>query len=566
TFFNTTPDSLSIDQAALLVGLLKAPSRYNPVKHPDNALKRRNLVIGQLHKYNFLTQEEYDSIRQLPLALVYKVENHTIGLATYFRSAIRDFLLKWTKDNGYDLFEDGLRIYTTIDSRMQQHAEEAVEEHMKELQKKFEQHWEGQNPWINEKGVEIKDFIKTTSENIEIYKNLVKEYGEGHDSVAIMMNTPEPMKLFSWEGEVDTVVSPIDSIKYNKRFLHAGFMAMDPHTGYVKAWVGGINYKFFKYDHVMQGKRQVGSAFKPIVYAAALDNGYTPCDEVVDAPVTFRMPGNPPIWTPKNASGRYTGQKMTLRQAMSRSVNSITAYLMKQLGPQRVVDYARKLGIMGPMEPVPALCLGASDVSVYELVGAYSTFVNDGVWTKPFYITRIEDREGNILQEFVPRKKEAISEETAYLMIHMLKGATEEEGGTARGLSKELREDNEIGGKTGTTSNHSDGWFVGITRDLTAGAWVGGEERCIHFRTLAEGQGARTARPIWEKFMLKIYEDPALPYEKAPFQKPSKPISVELDCDKPKEDSEKKDDNSLEQEVDSVEKKPDFQLDENEIF
>lgn len=566
TFFNTTPDSLSIEQAALLVGLLKAPSRYNPVKHPDNALKRRNLVIGQLHKYNFLTQEEYDSIRQLPLALVYKVENHTIGLATYFRSAIRDFLLKWTKDNGYDLFEDGLRIYTTIDSRMQQHAEEAVEEHMKELQKKFEQHWEGQNPWINEKGVEIKDFIKTTSENIEIYKNLVKEYGEGHDSVAIMMNTPEPMKLFSWEGEVDTVVSPIDSIKYNKRFLHAGFMAMDPHTGYVKAWVGGINYKFFKYDHVMQGKRQVGSAFKPIVYAAALDNGYTPCDEVVDAPVTFRMPGNPPIWTPKNASGRYTGQKMTLRQAMSRSVNSITAYLMKQLGPQRVVDYARKLGIMGPMEPVPALCLGASDVSVYELVGAYSTFVNDGVWTKPFYITRIEDREGNILQEFVPRKKEAISEETAYLMIHMLKGATEEEGGTARGLSKELREDNEIGGKTGTTSNHSDGWFVGITRDLTAGAWVGGEERCIHFRTLAEGQGARTARPIWEKFMLKIYEDPALPYEKAPFQKPSKPISVELDCDKPKEDSEKKDDNSLEQEVDSVEKKPDFQLDENEIF
>ena len=518
TFFNTTPDELSIAQAALLVGLLKAPSRYSPVKNLKNSIKRRNTVIKQMYKYNFLTQQAYDSIRQLPVTLTYKVENHNAGPATYFRSVIRDFLLKWTKNNGYDLFEDGLKIYTTIDSRMQQYAEEAMQEHMKNLQKRFNAHWEDADPWIDEQDRAMEDFIDTTVKNSALYKSLVNKYGQGSDSVHIALNMPKPMRLFSWKGEIDTVLSSIDSIKYSKRFLHAGMMAMEPHTGYIKTWVGGINHKFFKYDHVMQGKRQSGSVFKPIVYTAALDNGYLPTDEVIDAPVTFIMPGQASTtWTPQNASKRYTGQKLTLRQAMSRSVNSVTAYLMKQLGPQLVIDYARLLGIKGPMEPVPALCLGTSDLSVYEIVGAYNTFVNNGIWIEPLYITRIEDKNGNVLASFTPKRQEAVSEETAHLMVHMLKGATEELGGTARGLGIKIKIDNEIGGKTGTTANYSDGWFVGITHDLTAGVWVGGEDRCIHFRTLATGQGAVTARPIWEKFMLKVYDNDDLPYHKGSF-------------------------------------------------
>lgn len=528
TFFNTTPDLLSVEQAALLVGLLKAPSYYSPVMHPERAHKRRNVVLAQMHKHHLLAQADYEQLKELPIQLEYQTEDHNVGLATYFRSVIRNFLLKWTHQHGYDLFKDGLKIYTTIDSRLQKHAEEAVAACMPLLQQKFEQHWEERDPWIDEKGCNIQDFIEKAIQQTELYMRSVAAYGEDSDAIDKILNTPVPTKLFSWEGEVDTVMSPIDSLKYNKRLLHTGFMAMNPHTGHIKAWVGGINHQYFQYDHVMQGKRQAGSAFKPLVYAAALDNGYTPWQEVVDAPVTFRVYGDPPTWTPRNWSRRYTGQKMTLRQAMARSVNSITAYLMKQLGPQLVVDYAKSLGIQSPLEPVPALCLGATDVSVYELVGAYSAFMNRGVWTAPFYITRIEDKDGRVLEEFVPQKREAVSEKTAYLMIHMLKGTTEESGGTSLGISKALKEDNEICGKTGTTSNQSDGWFVGMARDLCAGVWVGGEDRCIHFRTLATGSGARTARPIWEKFMLNVYEDPDLVYEKGPLLPYDKPAGVDI--------------------------------------
>ena len=528
TFFNTTPDLLSVEQAALLVGLLKAPSRYSPVMHPEQARQRRNVVLVQLHKHHLLAQEAYERLKELPINLEYKVEDHNMGLAPYFRSAIRDFLLQWTHQHGYDLFEDGLKIYTTIDSRLQRHAEEAVAAHMPVLQQQFEQHWEGRNPWIDQKGNEIENFIETAAKQTALYKRLVEEYGEDSDTINNIMHTPVSTKLFSWEGAIDTVMSPIDSLKYTKRLLHTGFMAMEPHTGHIKAWVGGINHKYFQYDHVIQGRRQAGSAFKPIVYAAALDNGYTPWQEVVDTPVTFKVHGDPPTWIPRNWSRRYTGQKMTLRQAMARSVNSITAYLMKQLSPQLVVDYAQKLGIQSPLEPVPALCLGAADVSVYELVGAYSAFMNKGVWTAPLYITRIEDKNGHVLEEFVSQKQEAVSEKTAYLMIHMLKGTTEEAGGTSQGISKALRENNEICGKTGTTSNQSDGWFVGMARDLCAGAWVGGANRCIHFRTLGTGSGAKTARPIWEKFMHSVYEDPELPYEKGPLLPYDKPTGVDI--------------------------------------
>ena len=534
TFFNTTPEQLSIEQAALLVGMLRAPSYYSPIKNPAKALRRRNTVLAQLCKYQFITPATYETLKQRPIELEYKVENHNLGPATYFRSAIRDFLLAWTKSHGYDLFEDGLKIYTTIDSRLQEHAETVVKEHMKALQQKFEQHWEGQNPWINQQGKEIPNFIQKATKRSEVYQALVAKHGTDKTTIDSILNTPVPTKLFAWEGEIDTVISPVEAIKYNKRILHAGFMAMDPHTGHIKAWVGGIDYKNFRYDHVLQGKRQPGSTFKPIVYAAAIDNGYSPCYEVIDAPVTFKLPAKHATWTPKNASGTYTGQKMTLRQAMSRSVNSITAYLTKQIGAELVVDYARRLGIQSPMDPVPALCLGSSDVSVYELVGAYSTFMNKGIWTEPLYITRIEDKQGRIIQEFIPQRQEAISEETAWLMMHMLRGAIEDQG-TLRGLSKAFKEDNELCGKTGTTSNQSDGWCIGMSQGLCTGVWVGGEDRCIHFRTLATGQGAVTARPMWEKFMLRLYEDPAVSYQKGPLPAPS--MALDLPCMKPQPDT-----------------------------
>jgi penicillin-binding protein 1A len=341
------------------------------------------------------------------------------------------------------------------------------------------------------------------------------------------------MTVFSWSGDVDTLFSPLDSLKYYKRFLQAGFMSMEPLSGHIKAWVGGINYKYFKYDHVAQGKRQPGSTIKPIVYTAAIDNGYSPCFPVVDAPVTFPFPGqDPPTWTPNNATGTFTGRKMTIRQAMARSVNSITAFMMNRLGPRTVVDYAKRLGIKSRLDPVPALCLGAGgDVSILELVSSYSTFVNKGVYTEPFFISRIEDQNGNVIQQFIPETKEALNEETAYIMLHMLKGTTEEVGGTAVGLPWELKENNEIGAKTGTTQNASDGWFVGVTKDLASGAWVGGDDRSIHFRNWAMGQGARTAMPIWVKFMTKVYNDPTLPYSKGKFDAPLNPLSIELDCE-----------------------------------
>ena len=431
-------------------------------------------------------------------------------------------MLRWAKAHNYDLFEDGLKIYTTIDSRLQKHAEEAVSEHMHFLQQKFDNHWCDGNPWVDKYGKEIPGFIEKTMKTNELYTELLQEYGP--EAVHTVLSKPRLIKLFSWDGVREKIISPIDAIKYNKRILHAGLMAMDPHTGHIKAWVGGINFSHFKYDHIMQSKRQPGSAFKPIVYAAAIDNGYAPSTEVIDAPITFKLP-NGSTWTPKNVNNKYTGRKLTLRQALAQSINSVTAYLTQQIGIEVVVEYAKRFGITSPLYTSPALCLGASDVSVYELTGAYSTFMNQGIYTEPIYITHIEDKYGRVLEVFVPIQKEAISAETADKMIYMLKGAVEENG-TFRGLSKAMREDNEICGKTGTTSNHSDGWCIGIARDLCTGIWVGGENRCIHFRTIELGQGAVMARPIWEKFMLRLYDDPTLPYQKGPLRDHNTTVKV----------------------------------------
>ncbi len=517
TYFNKTIEKLNIEEAALLIGLLKAPTKYSPILNPQNALKRRNTVLKQMKKYGYISSQQYQEIIQKPIKLLYKVDNQYQGIATYFRAVIRTFLLSWAKKNGYDIFEDGLKIYTTLDSRMQQHAENIVKEHMGQLQKKFYLHWKDKNPWIDENEKEIPLFIQNAIVKTDWYKALSLQYSNDPHTFQKYLNTPKYTIMFDWEKPFKTKMTPIQAFEYNKKILHTGFMAMDVHTGHIKVWVGGINFKHFQYDHVMQGKRQPGSVFKPIVYAAAIDNGFEPNYEVTDVPITFHFNKTLPPWTPKNANGKYTGKKMTLRQAMSRSVNSITAYLIQQIGVKTVADYAKRLGITSPIDPVPALCLGASDVSVHDIVSVYNTFMNKGIWIKPLYITKIEDKYGNILAEFTPQRKEVLSKATAKKMVYMLKGTTEEIGGTARGINKNLKKDNDIGGKTGTSSNHSDGWFVGITKHLTAGVWVGGEDRCIRFRTLAEGQGAVIARPIWEKFMLKIYEDENIPYQKEKF-------------------------------------------------
>lgn len=530
-FFNKAPDSLSYAESALLIGMLNAPTRYSPIMNPDNSLRKRNEVLYNLRKYDRISEEEFDSLRQLPLGIDYRVQDHIEGLAPYFRQVLADDLLKWAKENEYDLYESGMRIYTTIDSRLQRYAEEAMREHMAYLQELFHAHWNGRNPWIDENGKEIENFVQNTIRRTETYRNLVRQYGAGSDSIEIELNRKKPMRVFTWKGEVDTLFSSIDSLKYYKNFLQVGFMAMDPHTGQIRAWVGGIDFRHFKYDHVKQAKRQPGSTFKPVVYTAAIDQGYSPCFKVQDAPVTFNLP-NQPSYTPENYEKEWSYEEMTIRQGLAASKNSITAFLMKRLTPETVVTYARMLGIESHLDAVPALALGTSDLSIYELIGAYSTFVNQGVHTKPYYITRIEDKYGNVLQEFPPVTKEALSEETAYLMLHMMKGATEERGGTALGLTRELRVDNEIAAKTGTTQNASDGWFVGLTKDLAAGVWVGGDDRSIHFRSSALGQGAKTAMPIWDLFMQKVYADSTSGYTKGPFPRPIKPLPVEINCER----------------------------------
>lgn len=534
TYFGKTPDSLNIQESAVLVGILQRATDYNPKLNYDLSFQKRNQVMAKLVKQGIISREEYDSLKVLPIDLSnYSVANQNKGLATYFRSVIGQDLLAYCQANNLDLYEGGLRIYTTIDKTLQEYAENSVTWWMDSLQQIFEHEWDGKNPWVDEHNQEIEGFIERVSQRTEHYKKLVEKYGEGNDSIDIIMNTPREMTVFSWGGEIDTVFSPMDSLRYYKKFLQSGFMAMDPHTGHILAWVGGIDHKYFKFDHVRLGRRQPGSTFKPMVYATAIENGYHPCFVLEDVRKTYQVIGDPPTYTPSNDDGKFTGEAMTLRKAMAQSKNSITVQVMNEIGPENVVRKAKMLGIENPLAPVLSLALGVSDVSVYEMVGAYSTFANRGTWTKPYYITRIEDKYGNLIQNFVPERREALSEEDAYIMLYMLKGAVEEEGGTAGSLNWRwnlLTDGNEIGAKTGTTQNFSDGWFMGVTKDLVAGVWVGGDDRAIHFPSIVWGQGARMALPIWADFMTKVYADSTLNYTKGPFPEPRRPLSIQLDC------------------------------------
>jgi penicillin-binding protein 1A len=530
TFFNKKPKDLTTPEAATLVGIVNAPSRFSPALHPARSKRRRNWVLHQMNIYGYLSSAELAKDTAKAIVLHYSVENPTQGLAPYFRTEVAKYLQTWAKETDHDLYADGLKIYTTLDSRMQAHAEKAVAEHLALQQKWFSAQWKGQQPWRDENGQVIPNFLTTSMRRTQRYKSLMTRYEGNKDSVNYYLRRKYRMPVFTWQGEKEMLMSPMDSLDYYKRYLRAGFMAVNPLNGQIKAWVGGPNYKFFKFDHVRQGKRQPGSTFKPIVYTAAIAEGYSPCFPRPDIATTFPGAAGRPPYTPHNFEGNFSGRTFTLRQALARSMNSITAWLVFQLTPQRVVDYAKLLGITSPIDAVPAVGFGASDCSIFELCGAYGTFVNKGVWTSPIMVTRIEDKNGNMLREFIPRTKNVLTEETAYVMTNMLEASTTEQGGTSTILHTGFKFNTTIGAKTGTTSNYSDAWFMGITPDLVCGMWVGGEDRSIHFRTGAYGQGARLALPLYGIFMKKVYADKSIDINTGPFPVPSHPLSIELDC------------------------------------
>ena len=517
TYFNTTPDQLNPQQCATLVGLLKATTTYNPKVNPKNSLARRNVVLNNMRKYGSLTKQECDSISQLPMDLSYSVENTYDGQAQYFREKLKDYLADWCKENNINLYADGLKIYTTVDTRLQKYAEEAVLKQMRVLQQRFDQHWRGRTPWRDEYGREIPNFIENIAKNSSYYKILEKKYPNQPDSIDFYMNQPHTVKLFTYDTPDRTMeceISTMDSIRYMVRQMHCGFVAMEPQTSFVRAWVGDIDFNAWKYDKVT-AMRQPGSTFKLFVYAAAMEVlGLTPTDRRQDSyisiPVTDSK-GKNGYWTPHNANGYCTNAYVTLRAAFARSINTIAVKLGQEAGIPYVINMAKRMGIKSKLENLPSLALGASDVTLLELIDAYCCVMNDGMQRDPILVTQIVDREGNIIyncQNEVPLPKRAMNYRTAFYMQRLLWAGMHEPGGTTQALWEYIHcYDTEFGGKTGTSSNHSDAWFVGCSPYLVGGAWFGGEYRSIHFRTGALGQGSRTALPIFGYFMDKVMHD-----------------------------------------------------------
>ena len=566
TFFSTYPDSLKIEEAAVLIGMLKNPSLFNPVRRPELTEGRRNVVLHQMMKARHLTRDEYDSLKLLPLGLEFKRSDHIGGLAPYFREYLRVTLtarqpkrenyaawqnqkfledsLEWNQNplfgwvnknlkadgSKYDIYRDGLKIYTTIDSELQLNAEKAVENHLaKDLQPKFFNEKRGRTraPFTRHITKEQYDqIINRAMQQTDRYRTL-RQRQMPEDSIRLIFKQPVPMQVFSYRGDVDTIMSPMDSIHYYKSFLRASLFSMDPHSGHVKAYVGGPSYKHFKYDMATMGKRQVGSTIKPFVYTLAMQEGLTPCDLVPNVPQTFYLPTGQ-TWTPRNSSDRREGEMVSLKWGLAQSNNNITAWIMKQYNPQAVVNILRSLGIKSPMDAVPALALGSPDFGLSEMVAAYSTYANKGVHSEPLFVTHIEDRYGNMIATFNPRRSEAINAHNAYLMLNLLQGVVNTGTGIRLRLTYNLR--GQIGGKTGTTQNNSDGWFIGVTPNLVTGVWVGGEDRDIHFDNIFLGQGANMALPIWALYMLPTYENPELDYSlEDQFEAPLR-FDINLNC------------------------------------
>lgn len=575
-YFQVPLDSLKVEQAAMLVGMAKNSSYYNPVRRPELTLNRRNVVLSQMYKYDKITREECDSLKKLPLGLNFKRVDHKEGLATYFREYLRLFmtankpdrkryrdlsqfrldsvawetnpLYGWCKKNvkvdgsHYDLYSDGLKIYTTLDSRMQKYAEEAVREHLsQDLQPLFDKEKvkKLRPPFSNDMTpAEIEEVLDRSIRQSERYRVLSKQ-GMSFDEIRKTFDQPLEMQVFTWSGIRDTVMTPLDSIKHYKSFFRSGFMVMQPQTGYIKAYVGGPDYRYFMYDMVSAGKRQVGSTIKPILYTLAMQEGLGPCDKVPNIPQTFILPTGEP-WSARGGTKRQ-GEMVTLRWGLANSENNISAWVLKQFTPEAVAQMAHKMGITSFIDPVPSVFLGTAEITVKEMVAAYSIFANKGVYNSPLPVYRIEDKYGNVLQEFRPESREVITENTAYLMCNLLEGVVT--GGTGVRLRYKYKLMNPMGGKTGTTQKHADGWFMGVTPDLVGGVWVGAEDRSIHFQNLANGQGASMALPIWAKFLLKAYADPRLKMSDRPFDRPAG-INKRLDCDETISEAEVKEMNN----------------------
>ncbi len=574
-YFGKEPKDLTIKESAMLVGMFKNSSLYNPRPHrnPVGTRNRRNVVLNQMYKYDYISEATKDSLQNTELDLNYTPESHREGIATYFRAYLQEFMKNWVNDDKnrkadgskYNIYTDGLKIFTTIDSRMQQYAEDAVQQHMPRLQAEFDhQNTPKRNataPFLGLTSSEIDALMKRGMKQSERWRHMRYDLKKSEKEIIASFDKAIPMKVFSWKGgtytEIDTIMKPMDSMRYYKSFLRPGLMSMDPQTGYVKAWVGGMNYKHFQYDMVKQGKRQVGSTFKPFVYATAIDQlQKSPCDTLPRTPITIEANkfGNPKPWTTKNSDGDYEGFQ-TLKAALANSTNTVTARLMNEVGPQPVVEMARKLGVEQDIPAVPAIALGTPDISVYEMVAAYSTFANKGVYNKPVMITRIEDKNGTILFQFQPESKDVLSEEVAYVTVNLMEGVTQS-GSGKRLRHNSLKEvpvykeiitgypyefKNPIAGKTGTTQNHSDGWFMGMVPNLVTGVWVGAEDRAAHFKNITYGQGASMALPIWALYMKACYNDKSLNVSKAAFEEPEE-LTINVDCDNIKKSDSTNDD------------------------
>ena len=555
-FFNKTPGELKIEESATLVGMLKNSSYFNPIRRPELVKSRRNIVFQQLLRNQLISKKDKDSLDQIPLVVNYTPESHREGLATYFRAYLKEFMDGWINENlksdgtKHNLYRDGLRIFTTIDSRMQQFAEDAVSGHMKNLQKEFfSQNTKELNPtapFLDLREGEIDTLLERAAYRSERWRKM-KLSGLVKEEILASFKKKVPMRVFSWKGEIDTIMTPMDSIRYYKYFLRASLMSMEPQTGHVKAWVGGYNYKHFQYDQVKQGRRQIGSTFKPFLYATAIDQlKLSPCDSLPDALFCIEpmKHGNIDAWCPKNSGNKY-GKTRTLKNALANSVNTVSARLMDLVGPLPVINLARKMGISSYLPAVPSIALGTPDISLFEMVGAYSTFVNQGIYVKPIMITRIEDKNGRALYEVMPETQDVLSEEAAYVTVNLMQGVTTEGSGARlrhAGLEKTnyIYEkvvtgypyifENSIAGKTGTTQNQSDGWFMGMVPNLSTGVWVGGEDRAIHFETIGYGQGATMALPIWGNYMRTLYENPEFGISKEDFIAPEN-LSISVDCE-----------------------------------
>jgi penicillin-binding protein 1A len=540
TYFNTTPDKLAPDQASVLIQLLKGPSYYSPIRHPNRALSSRNFVLGRMASEGYITDGQAKESQAKPLGIDFHPVDHNEGLAPYFRQELYTRVKNLLTERGilkpdgvtpYDLYRDGLKIYTTIDSHMQAYAEEAQREYMRDLQNQFNMQWKGVKLSETIKNYDL--LVQSGMTSSDRYKEL-KAQGQSDEEIKHNFYTPDTLNLFTWRGDIDTVMKPIDSIVYCKMLLRNSLMSMDPTTGYIKAWVGGINFEHFKYDQVIRGARQVGSTAKSFTYAAAIGNGYSPCLQVNNVPITFPdYPGaNGKPWTPGSSPLETLPGLIDLRTALAHSQNWVVAYIMNEIKPEPVAELIKKMGITTKVPAVPSICLGVFDATVYDMTGAYSVFANHGVWVEPTYLLRIEDKNGNVIyNNAAPKSKPAISEQTAYVMTDMLRSVVDMQGATGYRLRWKYNFTNQIAGKTGTTQDNSDGWFIGMVPQLVTGIWTGCENRDFHFRTTRIGEGSNSALPIFALYMKKVYADPSLGIKKdVDFAQPKKPLDIILDC------------------------------------